>query len=73
MFISMAGGLPSKWSRSRFSSKVRASPDPAYNVFTDDELSRMLNAARSSNYRDYVMLAVMAGRVHQKAEPSASR
>ena len=30
-------------------------------MLTEEELSRMLNAARASNYRDYVMLAVMAG------------
>src|SRR5918993_4098634 len=42
--------------------------DPAYNVLTDEELSRMLNAARASNYRDYVMLAVMAGCGLREAE-----
>jgi integrase/recombinase XerD len=44
-----------------FAKSPRVSQDPAYNVLTEEELSRMLNAARASNYRDYVMLAVMAG------------
>jgi integrase/recombinase XerD len=44
-----------------FAKSPRVRQDPAYNVLTEDELSRMLNAARASNYRDYVMLAVMAG------------
>ena len=42
--------------------------DSAYNVLTEDELSRMLNAARASNYRDYVMLAVMASCGLREAE-----
>jgi integrase/recombinase XerD len=44
-----------------FAKSPRVRQDPAYNVLTEAELSRMLNAARASNYRDYVMLAVMAG------------
>src|SRR5918996_441757 len=44
-----------------FAKSPRVGQDPAYNVLTEEELSRMLNAARASNYRDYVMLAVMAG------------
>jgi integrase len=44
-----------------FAKSPRVRQDPAYNVLTEEELSRMLNAARASNYRDYVMLAVMAG------------
>jgi integrase/recombinase XerD len=51
-----------------FAKSPRVSQDPAYNVLTGDELSRMLNAARSSNYRDYVMLAVMAGCGLREAE-----
>ena len=46
----------------------RVRQDPAYNVLTEDELSRMLNAARASNYRDYVMLAVMASCGLREAE-----
>ena len=42
--------------------------DPAYNVLTEDELQRMLNAARADNYRDYVLLAVMAGCGLREAE-----
>ena len=37
-------------------------------MLTEDELSRMLSAARASNYRDYVMLAVMAGCGLREAE-----
>jgi len=44
-----------------FAKSPRVRHDPAYNVLTEEELLRMLNAARASNYRDYVMLAVMAG------------
>nr|MBA3792639.1 site-specific integrase [Rubrobacter sp.] len=43
-----------------FAKSPRVRQDPAYNVLTEDELQRMLNAARLDNYRDYVMLAVMA-------------
>ena len=51
-----------------FAKSPRVRQDPAYNVLTEDELSRMLNAARASNYRDYVMLAVMAGCGLREAE-----
>ena len=51
-----------------FAKSPRVRQDPAYNVLTDEELSRMLAAARSSNYRDYVMLAVMAGCGLREAE-----
>jgi integrase/recombinase XerD len=51
-----------------FAKSPRVGQDPAYNVLTDEELSRMLAAARSSNYRDYVMLAVMAGCGLREAE-----
>src|ERR687897_487420 len=44
-----------------FAKSPRVRQDSAYNVLTEEELWRMLNAARASNYRDYVMLAVMAG------------
>jgi site-specific recombinase XerD len=44
-----------------FAKSPRVRQDPAYNVLTEDELQRMLNAARADNYRDYVLLAVMAG------------
>jgi integrase/recombinase XerD len=51
-----------------FAKSPRVRQDPAYNVLTEDELSRMLNAARASNYRDYVMLAVMASCGLREAE-----
>ena len=62
MFTFMAGATTVNPESLRFFAKSpRVGQDPAYNVLTDDELSRMLAAARASNYRDYVMLAVMAG------------
>jgi integrase/recombinase XerD len=51
-----------------FAKSPRVRQDPAYNVLTEEELGRMLNAARASNYRDYVMLAVMAGCGLREAE-----
>jgi integrase/recombinase XerD len=51
-----------------FAKSPRVRQDSAYNVLTEDELSRMLNAARASNYRDYVMLAVMASCGLREAE-----
>jgi len=51
-----------------FAKSPRVRQDPAYNVLTEDELQRMLNAARLDNYRDYVMLAVMAGCGLREAE-----
>jgi integrase/recombinase XerD len=62
VFTYMAGATTVNPEALRFFAKSpRVRQDPAYNVLTEDELSRMLNAARASNYRDYVMLAVMAG------------
>jgi integrase/recombinase XerD len=61
-FTYMAGATKVNPESLRFFAKSpRVRQDPAYNVLTEDELSRMLNAARASNYRDYVLLAVMAG------------
>lgn len=51
-----------------FAKSPRVQQDPAYNVLTEEELSRMLSAARTSNYRDYVMLAVMASCGLREAE-----
>jgi len=51
-----------------FAKSPRVRQDSSYNVLTDEELSRMLAAARASNYRDYVMLAVMAGCGLREAE-----
>ena len=69
IFTYMAGTTTVNPESLRFFAKSpRVRQDPAYNVLTEDELSRMLNAARASNYRDYVMLAVMAGGGLREAE-----
>jgi integrase/recombinase XerD len=69
IFTYMAGATTVNPESLRFFAKSpRVRQDPAYNVLTDEELSRMLNAARASNYRDYVMLAVMAGCGLREAE-----
>ncbi len=69
MFTYMAGATTVNPDSLRFFAKSpRVRQDPAYNVLTEEELSRMLNAARASNYRDYVMLAVMAGCGLREAE-----
>ena len=51
-----------------FAKSPRVRQDPSYNVLTDAELSRMLNAARIRSYRDYVLLAIMAGCGLREAE-----
>jgi integrase/recombinase XerD len=51
-----------------FAKSPRVRQDPSYNVLTEQELTHMLNAARTSNYRDYVLLAVMAGCGLREAE-----
>lgn len=51
-----------------FAKSPRVRQDPSYNVLTEQELTRMLSAARTSNYRDYVLLAVMAGCGLREAE-----
>ena len=69
IFTFMAGATTVNPESLRFFAKSpRVRQDPAYNVLTEDELSRMLGAARASNYRDYVMLAVMAGCGLREAE-----
>jgi site-specific recombinase XerD len=69
IFTYMAGATTVNPESLRFFAKSPSvRQDPAYNVLTEDELSRMLNAARASNYRDYVMLAVMAGCGLREAE-----
>src|SRR5215210_3714380 len=69
IFMYMAGATTVNPESLRFFAKSpRVRQDPAYNVLTEEELSRMLNAARASNYRDYVMLAVMAGCGLREAE-----
>src|SRR5215210_6539180 len=69
IFTYMAGATRVNPESLRFFAKSpRVRQDPAYNVLTEEELLRMLNAARASNYRDYVMLAVMAGCGLREAE-----
>jgi len=69
IFTYMAGATTVNPEALRFFAKSpRVRQDPSYNVLTEDELSRMLSAARTSNYRDYVLLAVMAGGGLREAE-----
>jgi integrase/recombinase XerD len=69
IFTYMAGATTVNPDSLRFFAKSpRVRQDPAYNVLTQEELSRMLNAARASNYRDYVLLAVMASCGLREAE-----
>ena len=69
IFTYMAGATTVNPEALRFFAKSpRVRQDPSYNVLTEDELSRMLSAARGSNYRDYVLLAVMAGCGLREAE-----
>src|SRR5215212_2627272 len=69
IFAFMAGATKVNPESLRFFAKSpRVRQDPAYNVLTDEELSRMLGAARASNYRDYVLLAGMAGCGLREAE-----
>jgi integrase/recombinase XerD len=69
IFTYMAGATTVNPESLRFFARSpRVRQDVAYNVLTEDELSRMLNAARASNYRDYVMLAVMASCGLREAE-----
>jgi integrase/recombinase XerD len=69
IFTYMAGATAVNPEALRFFAKSpRVRQDPSYNVLTEDELSRMLSAARTTSYRDYVMLAVMAGCGLREAE-----
>ncbi len=69
IFTYMAGATAVNPEALRFFAKSpRVRQDPSYNVLTEDELSRMLSAARTTNYRDYVLLAVMAGGGLREAE-----
>jgi integrase/recombinase XerD len=69
VFTYMAGATTVNPESLRFFAKSPSvRQDPAYNVLTEEELSRMLSAARASNYRDYVLLAVMAGCGLREAE-----
>ena len=51
-----------------FAKSPKVLQDPSYNVLTDEELSRMLSAASTSNWRDYVLLVVLAGAGLREAE-----
>ena len=69
IFTYMAGASAVNPEALRFFAKSpRVRQDPSYNVLTENELSRMLSAARTTNYRDYVLLAVMAGCGLREAE-----
>jgi integrase/recombinase XerD len=69
IFTYMAGATTVNPEALRFFAKSpRVRQDPSYNVLTEDELTRMLSAARTTNYRDYVLLAVMAGGGLREAE-----
>jgi integrase/recombinase XerD len=69
IFTYMAGATAVNPEALRFFAKSpHVRQDPSYNVLTEDELSRMLSAARTTNYRDYVLLAVMAGGGLREAE-----
>jgi integrase/recombinase XerD len=69
IFTYMAGATAVNPEALRFFAKSpRVQQDPSYNVLTEDELSRMLSAARTTNYRDYVLLAIMAGCGLREAE-----
>jgi integrase/recombinase XerD len=69
VFTFMAGATTVNPEALRFFAKSpRIGQDPSYNILTEDELSRMLSAARTSNYRDYVLLAVMGGCGLREAE-----
>jgi integrase/recombinase XerD len=69
IFTYMAGATVVNPEALRFFAKSpRVGQDPSYNVLTEEELSRMLGAARTANYRDYVLLAVMAGGGLREAE-----
>lgn len=51
-----------------FAKSPKVRQDPSYNILTEDELTRMLNAARTNNYRDYILIAVMTGCGLREAE-----
>ena len=51
-----------------FAKSPKVGQDPSYNVLTEEELGRMLTAARSKSIRDYVLLAVLAGAGLREAE-----
>ncbi len=51
-----------------FAKSPKVSQDPAYEVLTEAEVSRMLSAAKVRSERDHALLAVMAGMGLREAE-----
>jgi site-specific recombinase XerD len=51
-----------------FAKSPKVGQDPSYNVLTEEELGRMLNAARRRSIRDYTLLAVLVGAGLREAE-----
>ncbi len=51
-----------------FAKSPKVGQDSSYNILTQEELSRMLAAARLKNHRDYVLLAVLASTGLREAE-----
>lgn len=51
-----------------FAKSPKVTQDSAYNVLTEDELTRMLSAAKAKSHRDYAVIAVMAGCGLREAE-----
>jgi integrase/recombinase XerD len=68
-FTYMGGGTRVNPEALRFFAKSpKVGQDPSYQVLTEEELGRMLAAARSKSMRDYVLLAVLAGAGLREAE-----
>src|SRR3712207_2409654 len=51
-----------------FAKSPKVGQDPSYNVLTQEELGRMLSAARANSMRDYVLFAVLVGAGLREAE-----
>jgi site-specific recombinase XerD len=51
-----------------FAKSPKVGQDPSYNVLTEEELGRVLSAARANSMRDYVLLAVLVGAGLREAE-----
>ncbi|MCA1730598.1 MAG: tyrosine-type recombinase/integrase [Actinobacteria bacterium] len=51
-----------------FAKSPKVGQDPSYNVLTEEEIGRILAAARAKSHRDYVLLAVLAGAGLREAE-----
>jgi site-specific recombinase XerD len=66
-YMSGAAGIQPETLRF-FAKSPKVGQDPSYNVLKEDELGRMLSAARAKSHRDYVLLAVLAGAGLREAE-----